>query len=83
MRSGFGVSVLAAWPASGLTWAFAAGLSVALIAGGNAASNMAIKKDEGFQTSVPAALVLQSHHDELSERLVLFAIVVSLMPPRP
>ena len=56
---------MAAWPASGLTWAFAAGLSVALIAGGNAASNMAIKKDEGFQTSVPAALVLDVESDSV------------------
>jgi D-alanyl-D-alanine carboxypeptidase (penicillin-binding protein 5/6) len=84
LRSGFGVSVLAAWPASGLTWAFAAGLSVALIAGGNAASNMAIKKDEGFQTSVPAALVLDVESDSVlfeknGDQFVAPAITAKLM----
>jgi serine-type D-Ala-D-Ala carboxypeptidase (penicillin-binding protein 5/6) len=84
LRSGFGVNVLAAWPTWAPTLAFTAGLSVALIAGGHAASNMAIKKDEGFQTSVPAALVLDVESDSVlfeknGDQLVAPASTAKLM----
>jgi serine-type D-Ala-D-Ala carboxypeptidase (penicillin-binding protein 5/6) len=92
LRSGFGVNVLAAWPtwtpawAStwASTWALAAGLSVALLAAAHAASNMAIKKDEGFQTSVPAALVLDVESDSVlfeknGDQLVAPASTAKLM----
>jgi D-alanyl-D-alanine carboxypeptidase (penicillin-binding protein 5/6) len=52
------------WPAC-----FAAGLAaaalLATIVAGNAASNMATKKDEGYQTSVPNAAVLDPESNSL------------------
>jgi serine-type D-Ala-D-Ala carboxypeptidase (penicillin-binding protein 5/6) len=48
------------------TWALAGTLCVAAIAAGHAASNMATKKEEGgFQTSVPAALLLDMESDSV------------------
>jgi serine-type D-Ala-D-Ala carboxypeptidase (penicillin-binding protein 5/6) len=61
LRSGLRLNEFAAWQ----TWALTAGLCIALIAAGHATSNMAIKKDEGFQISVPAALLLDMESDSV------------------
>ena len=42
------------WP----TYAVAAGLLIVTLAAGHAASNMTVRKDDTFQTSVPNALLL-------------------------
>jgi serine-type D-Ala-D-Ala carboxypeptidase (penicillin-binding protein 5/6) len=61
LRSGLRLNEFAAWQ----KWALTAGLCIALIAAGHATSNMAIKKDEGFQISVPAALLLDMESDSV------------------
>jgi serine-type D-Ala-D-Ala carboxypeptidase (penicillin-binding protein 5/6) len=61
LRSGLRLNEFAAWQ----TWALTAGLCITLIAAGHATSNMAIKKDEGFQISVPAALLLDMESDSV------------------
>jgi D-alanyl-D-alanine carboxypeptidase (penicillin-binding protein 5/6) len=49
------------WPA----YAAAAGLLVATLAAGHAASNMSLRKDETFQTNLPAALLLDPESDSV------------------
>ncbi len=65
-------------------WVVAAGLLVAIVAAGHAASNMTVKKDETFQTSVPAALLLDSESDSVlfdknGDQLVAPASLAKLM----
>ena len=61
MRTGPRLNVFAAW----LTCALTAALCLGLIAAVHAASNMTVKKDEGFQTSVPAAVLLDVDSDSV------------------
>ena len=62
----------------------AGGLSAAPLAAAHAASNMNVKKDETFQTSVPAALVLDPESDSIlfeknGDQLVAPASLAKLM----
>jgi D-alanyl-D-alanine carboxypeptidase (penicillin-binding protein 5/6) len=62
----------------------ATGLSAATLAAAHAASNMNVKKDETFQTSVPAALVLDPESDSIlfeknGDQLVAPASLAKLM----
>jgi D-alanyl-D-alanine carboxypeptidase (penicillin-binding protein 5/6) len=62
----------------------AGGLSAATLAAAHAASNMNVKKDETFQTSVPAALVLDPESDSIlfeknGDQLVAPASLAKLM----
>ena len=61
MRTERCLSVVPGWPACAL----AAGLCLAVVAAGHGASNMTMKKDETFQTSVPAALLLDPESDSV------------------
>jgi len=68
------------WP----TYATAAGLLIATLAAGHAASNMTVRKDETFQTNVPAALLLDPDSDSVlfeknGEQLVAPASLAKLM----
>ena len=59
-------------------------LCVAMVAGGHAASNMTVEKKEGFQTSVPAALLLDAESDSVlyeknGDQLVAPASLAKLM----
>ena len=62
----------------------AAGLLLAAVAAAHAASNMTVKKDETFQTSVPAALLLDPESDSVlyeknGDQLVAPASLAKLM----
>jgi D-alanyl-D-alanine carboxypeptidase (penicillin-binding protein 5/6) len=62
----------------------AAGLFIASLAAGHAASNMTVKKDETFQTGVPAALLLDPESDSVlfeknGDQLVAPASLAKLM----
>jgi D-alanyl-D-alanine carboxypeptidase (penicillin-binding protein 5/6) len=64
--------------------ALAAGLLAATFVAGYAASNMNVKKDETFQTSIPAALVLDPESDSIlfeknGDQLVAPASLAKLM----
>lgn len=64
--------------------ALAAALFAAALAAGHAASNMNVKKDETFQTSVPAALLLDPESDSIlfeknGDQLVVPASLAKLM----
>jgi serine-type D-Ala-D-Ala carboxypeptidase (penicillin-binding protein 5/6) len=62
LRTGLRLNAFAGWQICAL----AGTLCFALIAAGHAASNMATKKEEGgFQTSVPAALLLDMESDSV------------------
>ena len=68
------------WPA----YAAAAGLLIATLAAGHAASNMTVRKDETFQTNLPAALLLDPESDSVlfeknGEQLVAPASLAKLM----
>jgi serine-type D-Ala-D-Ala carboxypeptidase (penicillin-binding protein 5/6) len=68
------------WP----TYATAAGLLIATLAAGHAASNMTVRKDETFQTNLPAALLLDPDSDSVlfeknGEQLVAPASLAKLM----
>jgi serine-type D-Ala-D-Ala carboxypeptidase (penicillin-binding protein 5/6) len=67
LRTGFRLSGFARWRTCALAGALCVAAIVAgHIAAGHAASNMATKKDEGgFQTSVPAALLLDMESDSV------------------
>ena len=67
------------WPAYA-----AAGLLIATLAAGHAASNMTVRKDETFQTNLPAALLLDPESDSVlfeknGEQLVAPASLAKLM----
>ena len=62
----------------------AAGLLIATLAAGHAASNMTVRKDETFQTNLPAALLLDPESDSVlfeknGEQLVAPASLAKLM----
>ena len=61
MRTGHRLGLLSRWA----VWTVAAGLFIASLAAGHAASNMTVKKDETFQTGVPAALLLDPESDSV------------------
>jgi D-alanyl-D-alanine carboxypeptidase (penicillin-binding protein 5/6) len=68
------------WPA----YAAAAGLLIATLAAGHAASNMTVRRDETFQTNLPAALLLDPESDSVlfeknGEQLVAPASLAKLM----
>ena len=65
-------------------WTGAAALLVAAVVAAHAASNMTVKKDETFQTSVPAALLLDPESDSVlyeknGDQLVAPASLAKLM----
>jgi len=67
-----------------VVWAAAAALLVVAVAAAHAASNMTVKKDETFQTSVPAALLLDPDNDSVlyeknGDQLVAPASLAKLM----
>jgi D-alanyl-D-alanine carboxypeptidase (penicillin-binding protein 5/6) len=65
-------------------WTGAAGLLVVAVAAAHAASNMTVRKDETFQTNVPAALLLDPDSDSVlyeknGDQLVAPASLAKLM----
>lgn len=80
MRTGHRLGLLSRWA----VWVVAAGLFIASLAAGHAASNMTVKKDETFQTGVPAALLLDPESDSVlfeknGDQLVAPASLAKLM----
>ena len=73
-----------AWSANGLACAAIAGALAVAIAAAHAASTMATKKDEGYQTSIPNAVLLDPESDSLlldkgGDQLVAPASLAKLM----
>lgn len=81
MRSGRRLDLWPVWPALSL----AAGLLVATLAAGHAASNMTVRKEEGgFQTNLPAALLFDPESNSIlfeknGDELVAPASLAKLM----
>jgi len=80
LRTGHRLGLLSRWA----VWVVAAGLFIASLAAGHAASNMTVKKDETFQTGVPAALLLDPESDSVlfeknGDQLVAPASLAKLM----
>ena len=80
MQTGHRRGLLSRWA----VWAAAAGLLVAAVAAGHAASNMTVKKDEAFQTGAAAALLLDPESDSVlyeknGDQLVAPASLAKLM----
>ena len=80
MRTGHRLGLPPRWTVCAL----AAGLLAATFVAGHAASNMNVKKDETFQTSIPAALVLDPESDSIlfeknGDQLVAPASLAKLM----
>jgi len=80
LRTGHRLGLLSRWAVC----VVAAGLFIASLAAGHAASNMTVKKDETFQTGVPAALLLDPESDSVlfeknGDQLVAPASLAKLM----
>jgi serine-type D-Ala-D-Ala carboxypeptidase (penicillin-binding protein 5/6) len=80
LRTGHRLGLRPCW----LAYAGAAGLLAATLAAGHAASNMTVRKDDTFQTNLPAALLLDPESDSVlfeknGEQLVAPASLAKLM----
>jgi serine-type D-Ala-D-Ala carboxypeptidase (penicillin-binding protein 5/6) len=85
VRTGHRLDLRPRWLAYGsLAYVSATGLLVATLAVGHAASNMTVRKDDTFQTNLPAALLLDPDSDSVlfeknGEQLVAPASLAKLM----
>jgi D-alanyl-D-alanine carboxypeptidase (penicillin-binding protein 5/6) len=86
VRTGFRPSLQPKWQALALAFALplAAGLLIAATAAGGAPTNMTVRKDDTFQTNLPAALLLDPESDSVlfeknGDQLVAPASLAKLM----